>query len=150
MSEQMLSVAPFHVVGIEVTTSNQNAQSIADIGELWARFFDEQIFDQIPYKEEENIYMVYTDYTSRHSGTYTALLGAKVPSLDYVPKNMTGKSFNGGVFMKFVAKGQMPQALIDTWQKIWNLDDDLGRSYTHDFEVYTEKAHEEVEVFVAV
>lgn len=121
-----------------------------DIGQLWARFFDEQIFSKVPYKEEENIYMVYTDYESNYNGEYTALLGAKVASLDYVPEGMTGKSFNGGVFEKFVSKGEMPQALIATWQKIWALDDQLGRTYTYDFEVYTENAHQQIEVFVAV
>lgn len=146
----MESVAPFNIVGITVKTSNANNQAIMDIGQLWARFFDEQIFDKIPYKEEENIYMVYTDYSSGHTGTYTALLGAKVASLDYVPAGMTGRSLNGGVFEKFVATGEMPQALIDTWQKIWNLHDTLGRSYTHDFEVYTSSADHEVSVYVAV
>src|SRR5687768_14206259 len=104
----MESVAPFHIVGIAVTTTNKDNRAMKDIGELWSRFFDEQIFNQIPYKEEENIYMVYTDYTSDHMGDYTALLGARVASLDYVPENLTGRSFNGGVFMKFVAKGDMP------------------------------------------
>jgi predicted transcriptional regulator YdeE len=146
----MESVAPFNIVGIAITTSNQDNRTMKDIGELWARFFDEQVFKHIPYKEEENIYMVYTDYTSDYTGSYTALLGAKVASLDYVPANMTGKSFNGGVFIKFVAKGDMPKALIETWQKIWTLNDSLGRTYTYDFEVYTENAHNEIEVFVAV
>ena len=94
--------------------------------------------------------MVYTDYSSGFTGPYTALLGAKVASLDYVPEGLTGLSFNGGVFEKFVADGDMPQALSDTWQKIWALDDMLGRTYTYDFEVYTSKADHEVEVYVAV
>ena len=125
-------------------------QAMKDIGELWSRFFDEQIFDKIPYKEDENIYMVYTDYSSNYTGTYIALLGARVASLDYVPGNMTGRSFNGGIFKKFVARGDMPQALIETWQKIWSMDDDLGRTYTYDFEVYTANAQEEIDIFVAV
>lgn len=146
----MQSVAPFHIVGISVETTNKDSQAMKDIGELWSRFFDEQIFDKIPYKEEENIYMVYTDYSSNYQGTYTALLGARVASLDYVPENMHGQSFSGGIFEKFVAKGDMPEALIDTWKKIWAMDDDLGRTYIYDFEVYTANAHEEIEIFIGV
>ncbi|MCO7317717.1 effector binding domain-containing protein, partial [Riemerella anatipestifer] len=52
-----------------------------------------------------------------------------------------------------VAKGEMPNAVINTWIDIWNRDEELNRKYTYDFEVYGENSQKgqdsEVEIYIA-
>jgi len=63
------------------------------------------------------------------------------------------RELDGGKYLKFVAGGEMPKAVIKTWEEIWKRDEELQRKYTADFEVYGRKANDgnnsEVEIFVA-
>ena len=36
------------IIGISVRTTNQNEQAMQDIGNLWQRFFSEQLLAKIP------------------------------------------------------------------------------------------------------
>ena len=39
---------PFYVAGIATTTTNENAKSTADLGELWGSFNSENVSNSIP------------------------------------------------------------------------------------------------------
>lgn len=99
------------------------------------------------------IYSIYTDYESDYRGKYTAIIGMKVNSLDSIPEGLVGRVFEGGEYVKFIAKGEMPDAVADTWRKIWSKDQELNRSYTADFEVHKAKFQNrkdaEVKVYIA-
>jgi predicted transcriptional regulator YdeE len=73
--------------------------------------------------------------------------------LDNIPEGLIGREFVGENFIKYVAKGEMPKAVVETWQKIWSSDKTLNRKYTYDFEVYGEKSqnglNSEVEIYIA-
>ena len=49
---------------------------------------------------------------------------------------MIGQEFQPENFKKFIAKGEMPKAVDDTWINIWEQDKNLNRKYTYDFELY--------------
>lgn len=55
-------------------------------------------------------------------------------------------------YAHFVARGEMPQKLMEIWGSVWLSD--LPRTYTFDFEVYdqrfTRPDNKEIDVFVAV
>lgn len=67
---------------------------------------------------------------------------------------MIGREFSATKFQKFTAKGEMPNAVMQTWKTIWEQDEVLNRAYQYDFEVYGEKSQNgnesEVEIFVSV
>lgn len=142
------------VIGITVRTSNNNGQGIEDIGQLWRRFFGENIMAQIPNKMGQNIYSIYTDYESNYKGAYTTLIGVRVTSLENIPQGLSGRSFPGQTFVKFVAKGSIHEAIGTTWQKIWENDATLNRSYTYDYELYDERSqleeNAEVDIYIGV
>ena len=104
---EKVEVAPFQIIGITVRTTNQNNQGAEDIGELFNKFLSENLMTKIPNRVENDIYSVYTDYESDHTGHYTTLLGCKVSSLDNIPPGMVGKSICGGTYTTFVAKGDL-------------------------------------------
>ena len=147
------TIEAFQIVGISVETTNENAQSVNDLGELWSRFYNEGVTSKITNKDTDEIYSIYTDYESDFKGKYTAIIGLKVKSLDNIPDGLIGCEFKGGKYLKFTAKGKMPDAIMDTWKIIWNKDLELKRKYTVDFEVYGQNFqngdNSEVEIYIA-
>ena len=117
------------IIGIETRTTNQNGQAMKDIGGLWNRFFSENIISKIPNAVNSNVYAIYTDYESDYTGEYTTLLGLEVSSLDEIPSGLVGREFPKQNFKRFLAKGAMPQAVAEAWQKIWQQDKELNRLY---------------------
>jgi predicted transcriptional regulator YdeE len=147
------SVQPFYIIGIAIRTTNENMQAAEDIPQLWNKFLSENIITLIPNKIDDTIYSIYTDYEADYTKPYTTLLGCKVSSLDKIPEGFTGKSFTGGKYTTFTAKGKLAEGIVfQEWLKIWNTD--IPRAYTADFEVYGEKAKNpgdaEIDIFVAV
>lgn len=147
-------IEDFKIIGIAIQTTNENGQAEEDLGGLWGLFYKENISAAIPNKASEDVYSLFTDYESDYTGTYTAIIGHKVRSLDSVPEGFTGREFKGGKYIPFKAKGTMPQAIVDSWKEIWSRDKELKRRYTVDFEVYGPESAQgdqsEVDIFIAV
>lgn len=143
----------FKIIGIETETTNENGKSSTDLGRLWEKFYTENVPSKIPNKENDEIYSIYTDYESDFRGKYTSIIGLKVNSLDQIPDGLIGREFNGGKYQKFIAKGQMPNAVMESWKEIWTKDKELNRKYTADFEIYGKKSqngkNSEVEIYIA-
>ena len=148
-----IQLVAFKIIGISIRTTNENGQSMTDMGKLWNRFYADSILPTIPNRINDDIYSVYTDYQSDYTGQYTAIIGCKVNSLDNIPRGLTGKQIQGGKYLKYVAKGKMPDAVVGRWKEIWNKDKELNRKYTADFEVYGLKSQNpdnaEVDIYIA-
>jgi predicted transcriptional regulator YdeE len=122
------------VIGIAIRTTNQNKRAMDDIAALWKRFEDEDVYEQIPNKISENILSIYTDYEYDFTRPYTYMIACPVANFDAVPEGMIARTIPTGNYMKFSAKGKMPDELLHTWNEIWKMQ--LPRSYRTDFEVY--------------
>lgn len=146
--------AAFKIIGISTRTTNQNNQSAEDLGKLWSQFYAENIFDKIPNKVSNDIITIYTDYVSDYTDAYTTIIGVQVSTLENIPDGLIGREFEAENFQQFTAKGEMPNAVVNTWMDIWKRDNELNRKYTYDLEVYGEKSQNgenaEVEIFIAV
>ncbi len=144
----------FKIIGISVRTTNKGAQAQQDLGKLWKTFFAENVFDKIPNKISNDIITIYTDYKSDYTDEYTTIIGIPVSTLNEIPNGLIGRVFESDNFQKHIAKGAMPNAVLNTWSEIWKNDKELNRKYTYDFEVHGEKSQDgedsEVEIFVAV
>lgn len=150
---QSVKIEPFSIIGISIRTINQDGRGSKEITELWQHFLAENILSKIPNKVDDIIYSLYTDYDGDHTQPYTAILGCPVSSLNEVPEGMVGKSFNGGTYLKIIAKGDLMKGLIvDQWSKIFDLN--IERNYIADFEVFGEKAQNpnnaEVEFYIGL
>lgn len=150
----MHNLEPFKIIGIATKTSNTTGKAVEDLGVLWGRFFEEQIGGKIPGKVSDDIYAIYTDYESDYTGEYTCLIGYRVDSLETIGEGLVSREFAGGEYSKYIAQGKMPEAVVSTWQEIWEKDAELERKYTADFEVYGAKSqngdNSEVEIFIAI
>lgn len=149
-----VTISPFNIIGITIKTCNNDHNKLSnDMHSLWNKFMSENIMDKIPDKISNDIYCIYTDYEGDYTKPYTALLGCKVETLKHLPDSLTGRSFNGGKYIKNTAKGNILQGMVfEAWTKIWKMD--ISRSYTADFEVYGERAQNpqdaELEIFVGI
>jgi predicted transcriptional regulator YdeE len=137
--KNIIQIDPFKIIGISVKTTNKNGQSITDMGQLWNKFYSENILSKIPDRLSDDIYSIYTDYKSNYTEDYRAIISCKVKSLDHVPNGFIGRQIQGGKYLKYISEGKMPDAVINTWKEIWNNDKELKRKYTADFEVYREQ-----------
>jgi len=121
--------------------------------QIWGQFYAQNIFNKIPNKVSDNVLSIYTDYKSDFTDEYTTIIGVPVSTLDDIPSELIGREFNAGNFEKFVAKGEMPNAVVNVWLDIWKRDKELDRKYSYDFEVYGQKSqngeNSEVEIFIA-
>ena len=142
------------IIGLATQTSNNDGQAIEDLGKLWAQFFGDNIIVKIPNAISSNIYSVYTDYESDFRGKYTTIIGLEVSTLDEIPEGMIGREFQPQIFKKYIAKGELHEAVGKTWAEIWNDDEILNRTYIYDYELYTEKAQNpadaEIEIYIGV
>ena len=152
MGEKVL-VEPFKIMGIQIHTSNQDGQSAKDMGELWGRFYGENVISQIKDPAGREVYVIYTDYESDYRGKYTAIIGLKVDTIENTPDGLVGWELKGGSYTKIIVRGLMPDAIMNTWKKIWSADKELQRKYTADFEVYGPEfqngSESEIEIYIA-
>lgn len=141
-----------HLIGIELDkpTTNQNGQSSIDCGNLWQQF-EKVDLSRIPGKLGNDVYAVYHQYESDHTGHFHYFIGCRVESISEIPKGFTSLTIPKGSFFKKLAKGQIPNCIAYSWKEIWNSD--LPRSYRFDFEVYGEKSKNwsdaEVEIYIS-
>ncbi|GAA3972624.1 GyrI-like domain-containing protein [Mucilaginibacter dorajii] len=142
----------FFLQGISVRTTNQNGQSAKDIGDLWGRFMADDVIEKIEDRITDSIYCIYTDYESDHTGPYTAVLGCPVSSLDNMPAGLISVTVPASEYVRYIAKGRLPDCVAETWQEIWNTS--FNRTYKADFDVWGEKAQNpedaEVDIYVGV
>lgn len=143
----------FKIIGISTRTTNKNNQSQQDLTNLWGQFYAHNIFDKIPNKVSDNVLSIYTDYKSDFTDEYTTIIGIPVSTLDEIPTELIGREFSADNFQKIVAKGEMPNAVVNVWLDIWKRDEELDRKYSYDFEVYGQKSqngeNSEVEIYIA-
>lgn len=111
-------IEPFEIIGISTRTSNTSGNAAADLGALWGRFFEEQIGSKLTGKVSEDIFAIYTDYQSDYTGEYTCLIGYQVGSIANAEEVLVAREFDGGKYIKFVAAGKMPEAVVQTWHFI--------------------------------
>ena len=130
------------VIGFEARTSNslEGDRVTAKIPGLWKRFFEERLEEKIPSRTHPgNLFGVYTNYESDHTGMYSLIVSAEVSSLDRVPEGMIGLTIPAGKYLVFTVGGPIPDAVIQTWQNVWNYfsqSSEYRRAYTTDFESY--------------
>ncbi|MDF2433522.1 MAG: hypothetical protein JWP44_3153 [Mucilaginibacter sp.] len=142
----------FFITGISVRTTNQNGQSQNDIGALWTRFMNDDLLKKIAARIADDIYCVYTDYETDHTGFYTAVLGCKVKAMNDTPDGFIGVAIPAGKYQVYTLAGKFPDNVANAWKQIWNSE--VDRAYTADFDLYSSGAKSfeetEVQIFLAV
>ncbi len=128
------------LAGIEVRASNADARPI---GTLWGRVREEDLF-----RDADRIYAVYCEYEGDHTAPYTFFLGRAIEPGEETPAGFVRRTVPAGRFARFVAEGEQPAAMMQTWVGIWNLD--LDRRFETDYEIHARTDPTRVEIYVGV
>ena len=143
-------IESFEVTGFNVRTKNSDEMdtSTAKIGELWNRFYAD-IAGHL--SESANMYGVYSDYESDHTGMFSVLAASDDKSASLVNDTQT-LEIEAGQYLVFSGSGEMPQAVIELWGKVWvyfeSTDIKYARAYTTDFEYY--KSPSDIEIYISI
>jgi len=144
-----ISLGEIPLIGIEVRTNNTDPTAI---GELWQKFYANGIQDRVSDCIDSRLFGLYSHYESDHKGDYSFMIGCPVSDLENIPQGMVGRMIPAQTYQVSRAEGALPDALIETWQTIWQSD--IKRAYSYDFEIYDDRAmdpaHAQIDVFVAL
>lgn len=152
MNYKIQQLGEIKVIGLKIKTTNENNQAGMDIYNLWDRFFKEGIEAKIPNKAGDEMYGIYFDYEGDYTKPYSYLVGCEVTSFNDIPEGMESVAISSGKYAHMVAKGKMPDCIVEMWQNIWKSD--LERAYKTDFEIYGPKSQDvenaEVDVYLSI
>lgn len=143
----------FTVSGISVRTTNREESdpATARLGTLWGHFFGQGVAERVPHRPAAAaMYGVYSAYESDHSGAFDVTAGVNVlrPTQE---AGFASVRIEAGEYLVFPARGAMPQAVIETWGRIWRFFEEhpeIARSYSSDFEAYS--GADEVAIHIGV
>jgi predicted transcriptional regulator YdeE len=131
--------------GIEARIDGDPAKQI---GAVWERFLGENLAEDCPSRLNDNLIALYCDYEGDHTQPYTFFLGCEVLDVCSAEEGYSIRYTPVGNYAEFNALGEMPDAVIDKWRQIWEMD--LSRKYAADYEIYDPKLPNEVSIYVGV
>ena len=157
MESKITSIHGFHILGLQIRTTNaQEMSPQGKIPSLWQRFNQEQIFAKIPSKLDQAVYAVYHNYESDATGPYSLTLGVKVGPDVNILDGLEMIHIPEQKYVQYTSqKGAMPSIVIDCWQSIWQqtTSGQIQRKFTYDFELYDHRSSDlaaaQVDVFIA-
>lgn len=129
----------FTVAGLQVRTINSDEfnSKTAKLPQLWGQFQSAGVADSVPNRlEKESIFGVYSDYDSDATGFYSVTAGVMVSPESSL---LATVHVQPGDYLVFEGQGDMPQAVVDTWKRVWSYFADntkYKRNYKTDFERY--------------
>ena len=137
MQPQQQRLEPFRVAGLTARTSNRDESDpeAARIGFLWNRFFGERVYEKTPHRiDDMRLYGVYSDYEADAHGAFDITTGVAVAD------GPASVRIEGGNYLVFSARGEMPRMVTELWDQIWayfEAHPEIQRRYRSDFEAYS-------------
>lgn len=146
-------VQNFIISGLSVRTKNDYEfdPQQAKLPKLWEQFYNQDIVKKFQ-QEQSNLplFGVYSNYEADFTGSYTVTAGIEMKSKELLPE-FNSVTIETGNYLVFENRGPMPQAIIKTWQEVWQYFSSIRpfrRTYITDFEIY--KTPEECAVYIGV
>ncbi len=126
------------IIGLKITTTNENNQAQEDIAQLWKSFYDKANTKLQTLWNEPYTYVIYTNYQwDFQQGNYDCYLG--VASETTFPWFETFE-ITLGKYQIFEFPYNNPEDTIKARKTIW-ADSSLQRAYLADLEIYDYEHH---------
>ncbi len=125
------------VVGIELRTSNLNA--LDTIPPHWARFNHEGVLAQIPQRQSDTVFAVYTHFENaglNNTGLYSLVIGATVPAHAAVPVGMVRVVVPASKRVEFAVPARRFDLVGPAWQAVW-AQTSLPKTFVAEYERYS-------------
>lgn len=146
MKYEIVALEQKVVVGVSDKTSNEDPQMGSIIGSLWTRLYESGAYGTIQNKVNDHAIGLYSDYIENG---YSVTCGCQVEGTGNQGE-LTEKIIPAGRYAKFSVHGDMVETVAKAWGEIWRTE--LNRSYTGDFEEYTNSdcKNADVDIYVAL
>lgn len=92
------------------------------------------MYEGILNKQNDKSIGLYTNYESDANGAYDMMVCCEVVDTSGLPAGVNAQKIPAGKYAKFVVHGDVQQAVMEFWTKLWSMD--LDRKYSCDFEEY--------------
>lgn len=153
MEYEIVELKEKTVAGLAARTNNFSSDMSTVIGSLWTRFYMDGIYGSIENKVNDKALGIYTDYAGDEKGDYTILVAAETADEVQTKAGDTGmtvRKIPGGIYAKFIVKGDLHKTVSEFWQELWRLD--LPRSFVSDFEEYqnNDTEHAEIHMYIGL
>ena len=122
-----------HIIGLKITTTNENNQAQEDLVQLWKSFYDQENAELQTVKKEPYTYVVYTNYQwDVEQGNYDCYLGVASAS------TLTGFASCNIKLEKYQIFDFPYYSPQDTFEarKTIRSNQSLKRAYLADLEIY--------------
>lgn len=122
-----------HIIGLKITTTNENNQAQEDLVQLWKSFYDQANTELQTVKKEPYTYVVYTNYQwDFEQGNYDCYLGVASES------SLTGFASYDIKLEKYQIFDFPYYSPQDTFEarKTIRSNQSLKRAYLADLEIY--------------
>lgn len=151
MQPETVKKDPIIIMGLPLRTTNENKKSSKEIPLHWMNFFEKNYIEIIPNKKNNAPVGLYTNYSKKHAGPYTLIVGCEVTKVDKIPEGMVVKKIPAQTYAYLWAEGEFPNCLYQAWKNVW--ESPLKRAYTNDLEIYPETfnpKNAKIELFIAL
>jgi predicted transcriptional regulator YdeE len=156
LQTKTISLKSFNFIGKAARTTNQaEATGEGVIPAMNKLFFEEQLMDIIPNKNNNDVLALYTEYESDETGAYEYALGTMVDEHSSAPDGMEKFHVPGQKYVVFTTKkGPLREVIIEAWQHIWEWSKMNKRAFTADFERYDDRSRDpengQAEIFISI
>lgn len=152
MNYEIVKLPEKIMAGVGIHTTNENMQAVNDIGKLWEKFWDKNVFAFIENKKNNMVYGVYMNYEDDCTQAYDFYACCEIEN----PKDVIGEfsviTVPESKYAKFSIRGEFDNTAAKLWKIIQ--ESELNRKYTYDFEVYyndgNDPGNQLLEIYVAV
>ncbi len=131
MSYKLQQEDGFTVIGISARVLNAEPRHI---GNLWREFYARGGAASHLGRLDDAVCCVYCEYQGDWTQPYTIVIGCAFAPDATVPKGMKQVTVPAGPFVVLQAAGELPQAVIAAWSKVWATP--LDRRYQADYDLY--------------
>lgn len=122
-----------HIIGLKITTTNENNQAQEDLVQLWKSFYDQANAELQTVKKEPYTYVVYTNYQwDFEQGNYDCYLGVASES---TLTRFASCDINLEKYQIFDFPYYRPQDTFEA-RKTIRSNQSLKRAYLADLEIY--------------
>ncbi|WP_228727724.1 GyrI-like domain-containing protein [Fusibacter ferrireducens] len=150
MNYEIVTLEAITVVGKSIVTTNENGQSMYDIGAMWQQFISEGLFERIEDQTTGKGIGLYTDYEGDFTKPYRFMCGVAVSKGGQ--NDFETRTIAGGKYAKFTIIGDAVESVGKAWQDIWAMD--LDRKYAYDFELYhndnEDMSQQTIEIYISL
>ncbi len=148
MTYEIVNLEEKTVVGVTAKTNNQSPDMGQVIGGLWDKFYQPEVYSQIPGKVSDKALGIYTDYEADEKADYSVVVAYETDGSKDIPADTVMRTIPAGRYAKFIVKGHMQRAVAEFWGKLWEMN--LPRAFSYDFEEYQNADMEQAEIHIYI